>query len=68
MHPSISINTLSLAAEGLGKQLDTVARLGARAASPDLEQVHEFEDVRAHVLGLFLLRYLLDGHGRGPRL
>ena len=61
MHPSISINTLSLAAEGLGKQLDTVARLGARAASPDLEQVHDFgipatarhlRDVRLEVAAL----------------
>jgi hypothetical protein len=42
MHPSISINTLSLAPAGLDNQVDTIARLGACATSPDLEQVHSF--------------------------
>ncbi len=39
MHQAISINTLCLAPAPLAAQTDTVARLGARAISPDLEQV-----------------------------
>jgi sugar phosphate isomerase/epimerase len=39
MHPSISINTLCFAPAPLAEQIETVARLGARGISPDLEQV-----------------------------
>jgi sugar phosphate isomerase/epimerase len=39
MHPSISINTLCFAPAPLGLQVDSVARIGARGISPDLEQV-----------------------------
>jgi len=42
MHPQISINTLSLAADTLGGQIETVARLGARAISPDLMHVEDY--------------------------
>lgn len=42
MHPAISINTLSLAPAGLNNQIDTVARIGARAITPDLGQVNGF--------------------------
>ena len=41
MHPAISINTLSLAPASLAEQVDTVARIGARAISPGIEQVRE---------------------------
>jgi sugar phosphate isomerase/epimerase len=41
MHPSISINTLSLAPAPLAQLVDTVARLGARGISPDLQQIEE---------------------------
>ncbi len=41
MHPRISINTLSFAPGSLGGQIDTVARLGCRAVSPDLMQVED---------------------------
>ena len=39
MHRSISINTLCLAPAPLAGHADVVARFGARAISPDLEQV-----------------------------
>lgn len=39
MHPAVSINTLSLAPADLAAQIDTVARIGARAISPGIEQV-----------------------------
>jgi sugar phosphate isomerase/epimerase len=42
MHRAISINTLCLAPAALGAQVDTLARLGARAVSPDLDQVLAF--------------------------
>jgi len=42
MHPAISINTLSLAPDRLDRQVNVVARLGARAISPDLMHVDEF--------------------------
>jgi len=42
MHPQISINTLCLAPDALGNQIETVARLGSRAISPDLMHVEEF--------------------------
>lgn len=42
MHRAISINTLCLAPEPLGAQIDTVARMGTRGISPDLEQVLAF--------------------------
>lgn len=42
MHPSISINTLCLPAAPLGALAERVARIGARAISPDLEQVTAF--------------------------
>jgi sugar phosphate isomerase/epimerase len=41
MHLAISINTLCLKPAPLGDLLDTVARIGARGISPDLEQVKE---------------------------
>lgn len=41
MHRAISINTLCLAPAPLGQQADQVARLGARAISPTLDQVLE---------------------------
>jgi sugar phosphate isomerase/epimerase len=41
MHRAISINTLCLAPAPLAGQIETVARLGARGISPDLEQVKE---------------------------
>lgn len=42
MHPRISINTLCLAPDALGKQIDLLARLEARAISPDLMHVEEW--------------------------
>jgi len=42
VHPAISINTLSLAPVALDKQIDMIARIGARAVAPDLAQVNEF--------------------------
>jgi sugar phosphate isomerase/epimerase len=42
MHPAISINTLCLPPALLGAQVDTAARLGARAVSPDLDDVLGF--------------------------
>lgn len=42
MHPRISINTLSLAPDSLGNQIETIARLGSRAISPDLMHVEEY--------------------------
>jgi sugar phosphate isomerase/epimerase len=42
MHPSISINTLCFAPAPLGAQVDSVARIGVRGISPDLEQVTAF--------------------------
>ncbi|MEZ5742804.1 MAG: sugar phosphate isomerase/epimerase family protein [Sphingomonadaceae bacterium] len=42
MHPAISINTLSLTPDALGRQIDFVARLGASAISIDLMQIDEF--------------------------
>ena len=42
MHPSISINTLSLKPAGLGAQIDAVACLGVRGISPELDQVIAF--------------------------
>ena len=39
MHPAISINTLCFARGGLEELSDTVARIGARGISPDLEHV-----------------------------
>lgn len=41
MHRSISINTLCLAPAPLAALADTVARIGARGISPELEQVQE---------------------------
>jgi sugar phosphate isomerase/epimerase len=41
MHRDISINTLSLAPAPLPDQIDTIARLGAKGVSPDLEQIRE---------------------------
>jgi len=41
LHRAISINTLSLAPAPLGEQVDTIARLGAAAISPDLGQLRE---------------------------
>lgn len=46
MHPRISINTLSLAPDSLGSQIDLVARLGARAISPDLMHVDDYGAAR----------------------
>jgi len=42
MHPQISINTLCFTPDRLGNQIETVARLGARAISPDLMHVEEY--------------------------
>ncbi|MDG2001805.1 MAG: sugar phosphate isomerase/epimerase [Novosphingobium sp.] len=42
MHSQISINTLCLAPDSLGNQIDIVARLGCRAISPDLTHVEEY--------------------------
>jgi sugar phosphate isomerase/epimerase len=39
MHPDISINTLCFAPAGLGQITERIARLGARAITPDLDQV-----------------------------
>ncbi|MEY2927859.1 MAG: hypothetical protein RL367_2336 [Pseudomonadota bacterium] len=39
MHPAIAINTLSLAPADLSSLVDSVARIGARAISPDLEPI-----------------------------
>ena len=41
MHRAISINTLCLPAAPLFDQVETIARLGARGISPELEQVKE---------------------------
>ncbi len=41
-HPSLSINTLSLAPAPLDALIEAVARIGARALSPDLEHVLAF--------------------------
>jgi sugar phosphate isomerase/epimerase len=42
MHPAISINTLCLGTGSLRDHVDHVARLGAGAISPTLEQVQEY--------------------------
>jgi sugar phosphate isomerase/epimerase len=42
VHPAISINTLCLAPAPLGALVDTIARIGARGLSPDLDQVTAF--------------------------
>jgi sugar phosphate isomerase/epimerase len=42
MHPDISINSLSFAPAPLDKLADKVARIGAQAISPDIEQVLAF--------------------------
>jgi sugar phosphate isomerase/epimerase len=42
MHPEISINSLSFAPAPLDKLADKVARIGARAITPDIEQVLAF--------------------------
>jgi sugar phosphate isomerase/epimerase len=42
MHAEISINTLSFAPARLDKLADKVARIGAQAISPDLEQILAF--------------------------
>lgn len=42
MHRQISINTLCLAPARLGRHIDTIARLGARAISPVIHAVEEF--------------------------
>lgn len=44
MHPSISINVLSLAPAPFDRQIDTVARIGARAITPGID---EFGDASA---------------------
>ena len=49
MHPAISINTLCLEPDTLGRQADTVARLGARGISPVLDQVLELGAARAGI-------------------
>ncbi len=47
MHRAISINTLCLAPAPLALQAETIARLGARGISPDLEQVRETGEGKA---------------------
>ena len=39
MHPRLSINLLSLAPAGFAQQVETVARIGARALTPDIGQL-----------------------------
>jgi len=40
-HPAISVNTLSLAAAPLAEQVETVARIGATAITPEVAQLRE---------------------------
>lgn len=47
MHPSISINTLSLAPASLPKRADSVARLGATAIGPTLHEIEECGAMKA---------------------
>jgi len=50
MHRSLSINTLSLPVGSFESNIDRVARLGARAISPDLEQLQQLGAAKASLL------------------
>jgi sugar phosphate isomerase/epimerase len=50
MHPDISINSLSFGPAPLDKVADKVARLGAQAITPDIEQVLAFGTTAAALL------------------
>jgi len=47
VHPNISINVLSLAQASFDRQVDIVARIGARAITPDIEQLGDVSAVQA---------------------
>jgi sugar phosphate isomerase/epimerase len=47
VHPSISINVLSLAPAPFDRQVETVAHIGARAITPDIGQLGDVSAVQA---------------------
>jgi sugar phosphate isomerase/epimerase len=47
VHPIISINVLSLAPTAFDRQVETVARLGARAITPDIVQLGDVSALQA---------------------